>query len=191
MVQSLSKFSGIWLGVALLLGAVLFFTSGSPSSINPEVEATRLAACQGADGGFSGNQEQECLTQVERTLATLAVEVRSDLMFWHAMSALAVLLLGLLFMVQINQRATSASTPSEFRSMRGPWLGYVMAIGAVTLIFAVLSHFGAFFGAWAGIVSPARGWGIPALMVVVWCATFWLGSRSGTPDKMKPSIPGA
>lgn len=191
MVQSLSKFAGIWLGVALLLGAVLFFTSGSPSSLNPAIEETRLPACQVAGGGFSGNQAQECLTQVERTLATLAVEARSDLMFWHALSAFAVLILGLLFMVQINQRAVGASTPADFRSMRLPWLGYLLVIGAVSLVFGVLGHLGGFFGAWAGIVSPARGWGIPALMVVVWCATFWGATRTSSPDKMKPSIPSA
>ena len=191
MVQSLTKFAGIWLGVALLVGAILFFTSGSPASLDPALEETRLAACRTTDGGFSGSDPQQCIAQVERTLTGIAIDARSDLMFWHAMSAFTVLILGLLFTVQINQRSLTASTPTDFRSMRGTWLGYLLAIGAANLLFAALGHFGSFFGAWATILSSERGWGIPAVMVLIWGATYWGGSRSSSPDKMKPSIPGA
>ncbi len=191
MAQSLAKFFFTWFGVFVVLGAALFFTSGSPSSLNPAIEQARQAACDSNGGGFSGNQAQECLVQVERTLAAMALEARSSLMYWHLLSAVAVLILGLLFMVQLNSRSATASTPADFRSMRGTWLGYVLAIGAIMLVFGILGHIGTFFGAWATILSPARGWGVPALMVLIWCATFWAGTRSAAPAKMKPSIPGA
>jgi hypothetical protein len=191
MVRSISKFAVIWLGVAVVMGAVLFFASGSASSLNPAIEEARLANCQGAGGGFSGNQAQECLIQVERTLASLATKTRGDLMYWHMLSAFAVLILGLMFMYQLNLRAAIADTPRAMRSMRDTWWAYLLAIGAVTLMFGVLAHLGTFFGSWAGTLSPGRGMGVPAIMVGVWTAAFWGGTLSSAPEKMKPSIPGA
>lgn len=190
MATHLFKFTAVWLVVALLVGAGLYFASGSSDSLNPSLEASRLANCQDAGGGFSGDQAQECLSQVQRSLTNLAEDTRSDLIYWHALTSLVVLLVGLGFILQIVQRGRTAGVPAEFRSMRGTWFVYLMIIIGVVILFGVLAHFTEFFGLWGVLLDPARGWGIPAAMLVVWVFTYWLGSRVASPDKMKPSIPG-
>lgn len=191
MATYLFKFTAVWLVAALLAGAVLYFLSGSTDSLSASLEASRLASCEGAGGGFSGDLAQECLSQVQRSLAILAADTRSDLMFWHALTSLAVLLVGLGFVLQIVQRGRTAGVPTEFRSMRGAWFAYLMVIIVLVMTFSVSVHFTEFFGDTFELVAPTRSWGIRATMLVVWVFTFWVGSRIASPDKMKPSIPGA
>lgn len=189
MAQSMSKYFAVWFGFALVLGLLLFFLNGTGESLNPAIHELRLQNCQTSGGGFSGDQSQECLSQVERALSVLAGETRSDLMFWFAMNALAVLLIGLLFVVRITQRNASAGSPADFRSMYGSWFAHLIFIAIACVLFGAIAHFGSFFGAWALVLSPARALGIPALMLAAWCLAFWLGTKLATPDKMKPSIP--
>jgi hypothetical protein len=67
----------------------------------------------------------------------------------------------------------------------------MLSILGVAVGAAILAHVTEVFGQWATILNSARGWGIPAFMALVWPAVFWGGTFIGTPDKMKPSIPGA
>ncbi|MBH5323306.1 hypothetical protein [Aurantiacibacter sediminis] len=184
------KFAGLWLAVMLVFGAILFFVNGSTDALDPTLETERLANCEGAGGGFSGNQAQECLTQVQRSLESLVDDTQGDIAFWHALTGLAVLVIGLVFVFQIVARGEKVGDPAGFRSMRGAWFGHALTIVIVTIGFAVLAHFSSYFGNWGQVLAPARGWGFPAMMVVVWLITFWLGTRISTPEKMKPSIPG-
>jgi len=191
MAQSLSKFFAVWLGVLLAVGSALYFFTGDSGALDPSIEDSLLKACQTQSGGFSRDQSQQCLEQVPDTLLGKVLEVRSDLLYWFFLSALAVLVIGLIFIVRINHRSSRARTPDDFRSMRGEWYGHLLGIGIITVLFAVLAHFGSLFESWGIILTQSRGWGIPAALVVVWCLTFWLGSRWAAPTKMQPSIPGS
>lgn len=189
MAQSLAKFFAVWLGFALAIGAGLFLLNGDSTALNPSIEDALLKNCQEQNGGFSRDQAQQCLEQVGENLLSRVVEVRSDLMYWFALNAVTVLIIGLLFMVRINLRAEVVGSPDGFRSMRGPWFAHILAIGIVSVAFATLAHFSSFFSNWGNSLTQARGWGIPAFLIVTWCVAFWLATRFATPTKMKPSIP--
>ena len=191
MAQSLLKFFAVWFGFAAIVGAVLFFTSGDGSSLNPAIEDAMLKNCQVQSSGFSQDQGQQCLEEVAQNVLARALDVRLDLMKWYVVSAFVVLIIGLLFVVRVRQRSETAASPSDFRSMRGPWFVHMLLIGLVAVMFAVLAHFGEFFSSWGANLTQARGLGIPTFLVVSWSLSFWLGTLFSTPIKMKPSIPGS
>lgn len=191
MIQAVFKFVAVWFAALLLTGATVYFSSASVDALDPAIEIDRQKNCDRVASGFETDGKADCLEQVARYLESRLAETQSDLLYWHSMAGLAVLILGLIFMVQIVQRSTAAVGPADFRSMKGAWRGYLLAILAVTVIAAILAHFTNIFGQWAAAFGTGRGWGIPAFMALVWPATFWIGSRIGTPDIMKPSIPGA
>lgn len=191
MIQAMFKFVAVWFAALLLTGAVVYFTSGNVDALDPALETERLKNCDAASDGFGSDSKSNCFAQVERQLEATLADARSDLIYWHTMAGIVVLIVGLAFMVQIVQRSTTAGTPADFRSMRGAWTGYLLAIVAVALFAAILAHVTELFGQWATILNTARGWGIPVFMALVWPAAYWGGTALGTPNKMKPSIPGA
>lgn len=191
MIQAMFKFVAVWFSVLLLTGGAVYFSSTSVDALDPAIEIERMKNCDKADMGFSSDGKTQCLEQVERYLESKLADARSNLVYWHTMAGMVVLVIGLIFMVQIVQRSATAGVPADFRSMKGPWLGYLLAILGVALAASVLAHVTQVFGQWAALLNPARGWGIPALMALVWPLAFWGGTLLGTPDKMKPSIPGA
>lgn len=191
MVQAMFKFAAVWFAALLLTGAAVYFSSSSVDALDPMIEIERQKNCDKADTGFDPAGKAQCLEQVARFLDSELADVRSDLVYWHTMAGIVVLIIGLIFMVQIVQRGATAGVTADFRSMKGAWFGYVLAILGIAVGAAVLAHVTQIFGQWATILNPARGWGIPAFMALVWPLTFWGGTFLGTPDKMKPSIPGA
>lgn len=191
MVQALFKFVAVWFAALLVAGVIIFFASSGTGALDPAIETSRVANCDGSAAGFGGGGVEECLGQVERQLESIIDDARSNLVIWHVVVGLVVLVIGLLFIVQVVSRSRTAGVPADFRSMKGAWLANLMAIIVVAVIAAVVAHFTEIFGQWAGLLSPAYGWGIPALMAVVWPATYWGGTALGTPTIMKPSVPGA
>jgi hypothetical protein len=191
MIQAMFKFVAVWFAALLLTGAAVYFSSVSVDALDPVIEIERQKNCDMADTGFDSGGKAQCLEQVERYLESELADARSNLVYWHAMAGIMVLVIGLIFMVQIVQRSATAGVPADFRSMKGPWLGYLLAILGVAVGAAALAHVTEVFGQWATILNPARGWGIPAFMALVWPLAFWGGTFLGAPDKMKPSIPGA
>ena len=184
------KYIGAWFTTALLSGAVLFMMNGGTGTLNPALERKGSENCQTSGDGFSGNGMEECLASLQRTLERTASDARSDLLNWHGATALFVLLVGLVFMVKIVLRDRTAGTPGDYRSLRGDWFVCLGMVIAVSLISGLVAR-SSFFGAWAGTLSAGRGWGIPAVMTIIWAATYWAGTRFGTPNKMQASIPGS
>lgn len=191
MAQSLLKFVAIWFAAMLLAGAVFGFTTGAADTLNPSVSTDLTQQCSQTAGGFSDNRQAECLSRVQRDLASLAETTSSNLLFWHAITGILVLLVGVIFVIQIVQRDAVASGIPAFRSMRSPWFIHMLTVAIIGVVMGLLAYFVPFFGPWGALMSPAYGWGIPAAMVILWCLVFWLGTVIATPAKMKPSIPGA
>lgn len=191
MIEAVFKFVAVWFAALLLSGAVVFFSSSGVDALDPAIEIERQKNCDKAETGFESGGKAQCLEQVERYLESELGDARSNLIYWHAMAGIVVLLIGAAFIVQIVQRSTTAGMISDFRSMKKAWFGHLLAVLFAVLIAGILAHVTDMFGQWATILNAARGWGIPALMVLVWPAVFWGGTLLGTPDKMRPSIPGA
>jgi len=173
---------------SLLAGAVIFFTHGEPSTLNPANEEQRLEQCDIPAEAFSDGSAEDCVASVQRALERDAEDTRSDMLTWLGGASLAVLLLGLIFMIKIVQRAETAGTRADFRSLRSDWFLYLGLVVVASIIAGVLAH-GSFFGGWAGALTSTRGWAIPAILLAFWAGTFVIGTKLATPQKMQPSIP--
>lgn len=189
MIRAMFRFVVVWFAALFLTGVTLYLSSSSVDALDPAIEMERNNSCGKAGGGFGSDSNAQCFEQVERFLESELADAWANLIYWNTVVGILVLVIGLIFMAQIVQRSSTAGVTADFRSLRGVWLGCLLAIVAVALGAAVLAHVTEVFGQWATILNPARGWGIPAFMLLIWPIAFWGGTLLGTPDKMKPSIP--
>ncbi len=196
MATAAAKYLGVWFTVIVIGAALIFFTSGSSSMLNPTVKVQYEENCVvgsgGSGGGFfddSAGSSDDCYDAAERALTVEAEQQRGNVMSWYFFASLIPLFLGIAFAVQVALAEAKAATPTAFAALKPKWWLYFGLITVGGIIFAVLAHFTATFDAWGPKLTAMRGWGIPVLFILLSWLAYWGGTKWATPEKMQPSLP--
>ncbi len=198
MATAAAKYLGIWFLVMVIGAGLIYFSTGSSSTMSPAVKAQYEENCVGTGGGSASGggffddgagSSADCYDAAERALTVEAEQARGNTMYWYFLGSLVPLTLGVIFAVQVTLAEASAATPSAFSGLKPKWWLYWGLITVGGILFAVLAHFTGSFDAWAAKMTVARGWGIPIAFIILSWIAYWGGTKWATPEKMQPSLP--